>query len=185
MRHRIHSTRTASLVAEDLGEVAGKIETEGFRRPARVPDEMLGQHFRPLVRRRPALHQTCVEVDDPVFGYVSLVRRTLGHAVVAATAWREHLSDKDQLRCRHLSEQATRLLRRNNEHVRLHDVLRLELDIERLNLPLVPAVGSAYLQGGVYGGTVCLPVPDIEKNNNPNIVASQIITGVRGEFPVP
>jgi len=58
-------------------------------------------------------------------------------------------------------------------------------DIERLNLPLVPAVGSAYLQGGVYGGTVCLPVPDIEKNNNPNIVASQIITGVRGEFPVP
>ena len=40
-------------------------------------------------------------------------------------------------------------------------------DIERLNLPLVPAVGSPYLQGGVYGGTVCFPVPDIEKNNNP------------------
>ena len=58
-------------------------------------------------------------------------------------------------------------------------------DIERLNLPLVPAVGSPYLQGGVYGGTVCLPIPDIEKNNNPNIVASQIITGVRGEFPIP
>jgi hypothetical protein len=58
-------------------------------------------------------------------------------------------------------------------------------DIERLNLPLVPAVGSAYLQGGVYGGTVCFPVPDIEKNNNPNIVASEIITGVRGEFTPP
>jgi hypothetical protein len=58
-------------------------------------------------------------------------------------------------------------------------------DIERLNLPLVPAVGSAYLQGGVYGGTVCFPIPDIEKNNNPNIVAAEIITGVRGEFTPP
>ena len=58
-------------------------------------------------------------------------------------------------------------------------------DIERLNLPLVPAVGSPYLQGGVYGGTVCFPVPDIEKNNNPNIVAAEIITGVRGEVTPP
>ena len=58
-------------------------------------------------------------------------------------------------------------------------------DIERLNLPLVPAVGSPYLQGGVYGGTVCLPVPDIEKNNNVNIDQSKIITGVRGEFQIP
>jgi hypothetical protein len=58
-------------------------------------------------------------------------------------------------------------------------------DIERLNLPLVPAAGSPYLQGGVYGGTVCLPLPDIERDNNPSIVASQIISGVRGEFAIP
>ena len=58
-------------------------------------------------------------------------------------------------------------------------------DIERLNLPLVPATGAAYLQGGVYGGTVCMPVPDIERDNNPNIVASKIISGVRGEFSAP
>ena len=58
-------------------------------------------------------------------------------------------------------------------------------DIERGNLALVPAVGSPYSQGGVYGGTVCFPLPDIEKNNNPNIVASQIITGVRGQFTIP
>jgi hypothetical protein len=58
-------------------------------------------------------------------------------------------------------------------------------DIERLSLPLVPAAGTPYLQGGVYGGTVCLPIPDIERDNNPNIVASQIISGVRGEFTVP
>lgn len=58
-------------------------------------------------------------------------------------------------------------------------------DIERLNLAMVPAVGSPYLQGGVYGGTVCFPLPDIEKNNNPNIVPGEIITGVRGEFTPP
>ena len=58
-------------------------------------------------------------------------------------------------------------------------------DIERLALALVPAAGSPYLQGGVYGATVCLPVPDIERDNNPTIVASQIISGVRGEFAVP
>jgi len=58
-------------------------------------------------------------------------------------------------------------------------------DVERMNLPLVPAVGSPYLQGGVYGGTVCFPVPDIEKNNNPNIDAAAIVSGVRGEFTPP
>jgi hypothetical protein len=58
-------------------------------------------------------------------------------------------------------------------------------DIERLNLPLVPAVGSPYLQGGVYGGTVCLPIPDIERFYNPNIDIQAIISGVRGQFTVP
>jgi len=58
-------------------------------------------------------------------------------------------------------------------------------DIERLNLALVPAVGTAYLQGGVYGGTVCLPIPDIERYNNPNIDVGKIISGVRGQFTAP
>jgi hypothetical protein len=58
-------------------------------------------------------------------------------------------------------------------------------DIERFNLPLVPAVGTPYQQGGSYGGTVCLPVPDIERFGNPNIVVTQIISGVQGQFPVP
>lgn len=42
-------------------------------------------------------------------------------------------------------------------------------DIRRLNLALDPAPGTAYQAGGTYGGTRCLPLPDIEKNNNPNI----------------
>jgi hypothetical protein len=58
-------------------------------------------------------------------------------------------------------------------------------DIERLTLPLVPAAGSPYQQGGVYGATVCLPVPDIERFSNPNIVGADIIDGVQGHFPPP
>jgi hypothetical protein len=42
-------------------------------------------------------------------------------------------------------------------------------DIRRLNLPLDPAPGQPYVAGGVYGDTRCLPLPDVEKNNNPNI----------------
>lgn len=43
-------------------------------------------------------------------------------------------------------------------------------DIERFNLTQVPAVGSAYPRvGGTFGTTTCLPLPDIERFNNPNI----------------
>jgi hypothetical protein len=42
-------------------------------------------------------------------------------------------------------------------------------DIQRFGLTLVPATGSAYPRvGGTYGTTVCLPLPDIERFNNPN-----------------
>ena len=58
-------------------------------------------------------------------------------------------------------------------------------DIERMNLDLVPAAGTPYLQGGVYGATVCLPIPDIERFNNPNVDPTKIISGVRGQFTVP
>ncbi len=58
-------------------------------------------------------------------------------------------------------------------------------DIERFSLPLVPAIGSPYQQGGVYGGTVCLPLPDIERFANPNIKAADLIDGVQGHFSPP
>lgn len=58
-------------------------------------------------------------------------------------------------------------------------------DAERFSLTLVPATGSPYLQGGVYGGTVCFPLPDIERYNNPNIDVSQLVSGVQGQFPLP
>ncbi len=58
-------------------------------------------------------------------------------------------------------------------------------DVERFNLPLVPAPGTAYRFGGVYGNTVCMPLPDIERQNNPNIVVANLISGIKGGFPIP
>jgi hypothetical protein len=42
-------------------------------------------------------------------------------------------------------------------------------DFRRFNLPLTPAPGTLYPKGGEYGTTTCLPLPDIERVNNPNI----------------
>lgn len=43
-------------------------------------------------------------------------------------------------------------------------------DIQRFNLPFNPTVGTPYPRaGGTYGNTVCLPLPDVERINNPNI----------------
>jgi starch-binding outer membrane protein, SusD/RagB family len=58
-------------------------------------------------------------------------------------------------------------------------------DIERFNLDLVPAPNSTYRFGGVYGNTVCLPLPDVERFANPNVDPKTLISGVRGQFPIP
>jgi len=43
-------------------------------------------------------------------------------------------------------------------------------DLQRFDLPFSPAVGTPYpLKGGTYGNTRCLPLPDVERFNNPNI----------------
>jgi hypothetical protein len=39
----------------------------------------------------------------------------------------------------------------------------------RFNLPLDPPAGAPYRWGGVHGSAKCLPLPDVERNNNPNI----------------
>lgn len=58
-------------------------------------------------------------------------------------------------------------------------------DVERFNLPLVPAPGTTFRLGGVYGNTVCMPLPDRERDNNPNIVVASLISGIKGGFPLP
>lgn len=42
-------------------------------------------------------------------------------------------------------------------------------DVRRQGIALNPAAGAAYLHGGVYGTELCLPLPDVERNSNPNI----------------
>jgi len=43
-------------------------------------------------------------------------------------------------------------------------------DIERFKIPFNPPVGDNFpVGGGTYGNTTCLPLPDIEKNNNPSL----------------
>jgi hypothetical protein len=45
-------------------------------------------------------------------------------------------------------------------------------DINRLNLPLYPPVGAEYqagIKGGTYGPDRCLPLPNVERLNNPTI----------------
>ncbi len=42
-------------------------------------------------------------------------------------------------------------------------------DIIRYDLALTPATGTAFPKGGTYGSTTCLPLPNIEKLNNPSI----------------
>ena len=41
-------------------------------------------------------------------------------------------------------------------------------DVARLNLPLSPPAGAPYLKGGNYGDMRCFPLPDVERDNNPN-----------------
>lgn len=43
-------------------------------------------------------------------------------------------------------------------------------DAQRFSLPFNPTVGTSYPRaGGTYGNTTCLPLPDVERINNPNI----------------
>ena len=78
----------------------------------------------------------------------------------------------------------TALIASERQRVLFVEGLRM-FDVERFSLPLVPAPGSAFRLGGAYGNTVCMPLPDIERVNNPNIDVSKLITGIKGGFPLP
>ena len=42
-------------------------------------------------------------------------------------------------------------------------------DSNRYGVPLYPAPGTPFPNGGTYGDQRCFPLPDVERNNNPNI----------------
>jgi starch-binding outer membrane protein, SusD/RagB family len=46
-------------------------------------------------------------------------------------------------------------------------------DMIRFRVPLSPAAGTPFpTKGGLYGDQLCFPLPDLERNNNPNIPKS-------------
>ncbi len=42
-------------------------------------------------------------------------------------------------------------------------------DIRRFEIPQLPAPGTPFAKGGSYGTTTCLPLPDVERFNNPSL----------------
>lgn len=42
-------------------------------------------------------------------------------------------------------------------------------DLTRFNLPEVPAAGTSFYAGGSFASQKCLPLPDVERLNNPNL----------------
>lgn len=42
-------------------------------------------------------------------------------------------------------------------------------DMRRFDVALFPATGTPFSKGGVYGEARCLPLPDVERANNPNL----------------
>jgi starch-binding outer membrane protein, SusD/RagB family len=42
-------------------------------------------------------------------------------------------------------------------------------DMIRYGLPLSPEPGTSFRRGGLFGDQLCFPLPDVERNNNPNI----------------
>ncbi len=42
-------------------------------------------------------------------------------------------------------------------------------DLRQFNIPLFPAPGSPFKDGGTYGSQTCFPLPQNESTNNPNI----------------
>ncbi len=71
-------------------------------------------------------------------------------------------SDPDEIAAQVLEERARWLFLQGN---RLYDV-------RSHNLPLVPAAGTQYsidhAKGGSYGDETCMPIPNVETQNNPN-----------------
>ncbi len=76
----------------------------------------------------------------------------------------------------HVIEERRRELFLESHH--LYDKIRFieyatqnGMTADQLNpsLPFTPAAGAPFSKGGTYGTTTCLPLPLVEKNNNPNI----------------
>ena len=90
-----------------------------------------------------------------VQGAVDIINELHARAGLPPYSGSDPAAVKDQL-----IEERSRELFLEGQH--LHDVARYDL-------PLTPAPGTQYRKGGTYGSETCLPLPDVERLNNPNI----------------
>src|SRR5689334_14619127 len=118
-------------------EIIRQVERKRGRSAEGSPGESLGDHFRSLVVRYPALDQPRIQIDDPVLWHVSLIGQPLGHPIVPAAAWRENLHRKQHFARRHFRQEPTRFGNGKDEHVWLNEELGLRLEVERrlANMP--------------------------------------------------
>ncbi|MGH7629996.1 MAG: RagB/SusD family nutrient uptake outer membrane protein [Gemmatimonadales bacterium] len=75
-------------------------------------------------------------------------------------------TDPDSIR-RHVIEERRLELFLESHH--FFDKLRFNALLDPDPLPDTPAAGAPFITGGTYGATTCLPLPDVERLNNPNI----------------
>lgn len=88
-------------------------------------------------------------------GFINQLRQRTGVGLPAYTA-----SDAAAVRTQIIEERRRELFLESH---RLYDTIRF-------NVPLNPAAGAPFPNGGgTYGNNKCLPLPDIERLNNPNI----------------
>src|SRR5690348_16152283 len=96
-----------------------------------MPRQRFDENLRPYVVRPPALEQPRVQVVDPILRQVSLVLWPLHDAIVAPTAWGQHLGGEHELTSRHLLGDPPCFGAREDEDIGLTEELGLELDVER------------------------------------------------------
>lgn len=75
-------------------------------------------------------------------------------------------SDPDSIR-RHVIEERRLELFLESHH--FFDKLRFNALLDPDPLPDTPPAGALFVAAGTYGATACLPLPDVERLNNPNI----------------
>jgi starch-binding outer membrane protein, SusD/RagB family len=94
------------------------------------------------------------EIGDPqaAVAIINELHRRVGLPVFGST-------DVEEIRAQVIEERRRELFL---EGQRLYD-------IHRKGIEFGPAPGTPYRRAGVYGSATCLPLPDIERANNPNI----------------
>jgi len=91
-------------------------------------------------------------------GFINQLRQRVGVALPAYAS-----ADAAAVRTQLVEERRRELFLESH---RLFDTIRF-------NLPLIPAAGAPFPNGGgTYGSNKCLPLPDIERLNNPNFPRS-------------